>query len=498
MRVELTNIANESDDATRQIEGASDMEIITVGANTYLVVSGAVDGGVTTYQMLNDGTLTPVADLLVSSSSGTVGVSDLTVVELSGVHYIVPSGNFDNNQAVYQIQNDGSFTITDSYSDGGGTYQNWLLTESVTVDGNSYLFGARWSESGLFQFDFSGNDLINPFTHPDVAGLFLGDVTVIESAALHGRPFLFVASGLDAGLHSFEVMGNGDIVLRDTAFASEGGISQASDLTAIDTGARKFVILASAGTDSLLVYRVSQGGRLQHVETLTDTADTRFETVSAVESFTYSDRHFVIAAGADDGFSVMEIDYRGRLKLLDTIVDNATTNLQDITDIAVREVGGQVYVYFSSGVESGVSVFALDLPNGENLIRGSSEDDVLDGTAADDTIFGHGKADTLRGHDGNDRLIDGLGPDNLWGGQGADIFEFVPDHRVDHIRDYEHGTDLIDLSGYPLLFNIADLDISSTSDGALIDVNGDLLRVHTDDAQPLNPMDFSQEDFIFG
>ena len=498
MRAELINIANQADNVDRQIAGASDMEIVTVGAKTFLVVSGAVDGGISTYEMLNDGTLVPAADLPNSASSGTVAVSDLTVMEIGGKVYILPSGNFDNNQVVYEITNNGSFVVTDSYTDAAGTYRHWFMTDAASVNGSTYVFGTQWGEVGLFEFDMVGDMLANPFQHPDDIGMFLGDVRAIEAASLHGRTFLFVASGVDAGLHSFEVMPDGSIILRDTAPASEGGISGASDLTSIDTGDRKFVILASAGTDSLLVYRVSQGGKLKHVETLTDTGETRFADVSDVEAFTYDGRHFVLAAGSDDGLTLMEIDYRGRLKVLDTIVDTAATHLQDITDIEVREVGGQMYVYVSSGVENGISAFALDLPNGENLIRGTPDEDNLTGTALDDTIFGHGKADVIHGLGGNDRLIDGLGPDELWGGAGADIFEFVPDNRTDRIMDYDIGVDRIDLSGYALLYNISDLVITARADGATIDVDGDLIRIFSDDGQPLDVSMFTQDDFIFG
>lgn len=498
MRAELINIANDVDDVDRQIAGASDMEIVTVGGTSFLVVSGAVDGGISTYEMLSNGTLIPADDLPNSGSSGTVAVSDLTVMEVAGKFYILPSGNFDNNQVVYEIGNDGSFAVTDSYSDGTGTYRNWFMTDAATAGGNTYVFGVRWGEAGLFEFDIVGDSLTNPFLHPDVAGMFLGDVRAIEAATLHGRIFLFVASGVDAGLHSFEVMPDGAIILRDTALASEGGIGGASDLTTIDTGDRKFVILAASETDSLLVYRVSQGGRLQNVESLTDTGETRFADVSDVEAFSYEGRHFVLAAGSDDGLTLMEIDYRGRLKVLETIVDTDTTHLQDITDIELREVGGQMYVYVTSGVESGISTFALELPNGENLIRGTPDEDTLSGTALDDTIFGHGMADLIHGLGGNDRLIDGLGPDELWGDAGADIFEFVPDNRTDRIMDFDIGNDRIDLSGYPSLYNISDLLITSTNNGATIDVDGDLIRIFSDNSQSLNAAMFSQDDFIFG
>ncbi len=498
MRIELINIDNVEDDINRQIAGASDIELVEANGKTYLVVSGAVDSGLSLYEILNDGTLVPVSDVLETLSSGTVGVSDVTVIEVNGKSIILPSGNFDNNQVVYELTLSGTFAVTDSYSDLTGQYQRWLLGETAEYNGTQYFISVQWDTPGFTTYELFGDQLGNPVPYADTPGLYLGDVSAVEAAQFHGKTFLFVASGLDAGLHTYEMTPTGGLTMTYTLPPSEGGFSGVSDLSVIDTGARKFLILASSGTDSLLVYRVSQGGKLQHVDTLTDTAETRFADVQIVEAFTYDGRDFVLAAGSDQGMTLMEIDYRGRLKVLETLVDTPSTHLRDITGISVYENGGQVYVYVSSSTENGVSAFALDLPNGQSLIRGTPDEDTLNGTSADDTIFGHGKADVLFGHGGNDRLIDGLGPDEMWGGAGADIFEFVPDNRTDRIMDFELGLDVIDLNGYPVLFNIADLDITATATGAIIDVQGDIIRIFSDDGNTINPNQFTQDDFIFG
>lgn len=94
----------------------------------------------------------------------------------------------------------------------------------------------------------------------------------------------------------------------------------------------------------------------------------------------------------------------------------------------------------------------------ESLV-GSAYGDALRGNSASNTIKGEGGKDTLYGRDGNDVLEGGSGSDKLYGqsgkdiligGSGADAFVFQAssDSRrsiIDTIKDFDHGSDHIDL-----------------------------------------------------
>ena len=94
----------------------------------------------------------------------------------------------------------------------------------------------------------------------------------------------------------------------------------------------------------------------------------------------------------------------------------------------------------------------------ENL-EGSTFDDVLFGTAdanilwggdGGDVLYGGAGTDRLVGGDGADRLIGGEGLDQLEGGRGADVFVWEELTELstarDVVRDFEKGTDKIDVS----------------------------------------------------
>lgn len=104
---------------------------------------------------------------------------------------------------------------------------------------------------------------------------------------------------------------------------------------------------------------------------------------------------------------------------------------------------------------------------GGDKIRGSSGDDVTKGNGGSDKIWagsGNDKVigsngndqllgqvgnDLLSGGNQNDRLTGGLGDDRLTGGAGNDVFVFDSDSNTgrDRIRDWEDGSDMIEISG---------------------------------------------------
>ena len=72
--------------------------------------------------------------------------------------------------------------------------------------------------------------------------------------------------------------------------------------------------------------------------------------------------------------------------------------------------------------------------------------DTLTGGKGADRLFGQQGQDVLTGGQGADTLAGGVGKDDLTGGQGRDVFLLSErDGARDMIRDFEAGTDVIDL-----------------------------------------------------
>jgi Ca2+-binding RTX toxin-like protein len=69
------------------------------------------------------------------------------------------------------------------------------------------------------------------------------------------------------------------------------------------------------------------------------------------------------------------------------------------------------------------------------------------GGNGNDLLVGSTSEDTIYGENGNDILIGGPGSDELWGGAGNDRFMYTHVGSTDRIRDFERGTDQIDVTG---------------------------------------------------
>ncbi len=495
MQVGFALLDTQLDSAARQLMGLSDLEIISIGARRYVVAAGEADGGLSSFEILNDGTLVASDDVIFGAGSGTGNVRGLTSYVMSGITYVIPMGRYDDNMAVYSVDANGVFTLADSYV--GGDFVNLVASVSVTVGAATYFYSAT-TASGLdyYTVDLSG-DLTLPQTIADSSTTALGDVSVMATGFLQGKTFLFVASSWDTGLAVYSVAANG--TLTQTFYIEPGvvGFNAPTAIATMQVGARAFVLMASAETDTLLVFRVSVGGKLKLIDSMIDISETRFARIAVLEAFEKDGRNFVLAAGSDDGITLFEVDYRGRLKVLSVIADDFNTTLNNISDLEVVEIGGDFYVFVSSPTEHGFTQFRLDLSVGTTLTGGSGKDTIT-GTAGDDTIYGYGKRDILNGGAGDDRLVDGRGRDILTGGTGADIFEFIDDGKRDRITDFEFGIDRLDFTNFAGLYSYHDLILRTRIDGAVIKIGDDIFRIWSMDGQAINENDWRQDDFIFG
>jgi Ca2+-binding RTX toxin-like protein len=116
-----------------------------------------------------------------------------------------------------------------------------------------------------------------------------------------------------------------------------------------------------------------------------------------------------------------------------------------------------------------------DLMSGElgnDRMFGGLGNDTMNGGDSADEMFGNDGRDILNGSNGADTISGGWGMDTLIGGADADVFHFVVDSSDDVIRDFQNGTDRIDLSEFNLAgFGALAGAISPLNGGSLIDLD---------------------------
>lgn len=107
-----------------------------------------------------------------------------------------------------------------------------------------------------------------------------------------------------------------------------------------------------------------------------------------------------------------------------------------------------------------------------NIINGNRGNDTISGLGGDDTLFGGKGNDVLNGGEGNDILFGDLGSDILTGGSGSDTFVLRSGGGGDVVTDFENGVDFLGLRDG---LTFAQLSIAQGSEGTLISFGGEVL-----------------------
>ncbi|MHA3913663.1 calcium-binding protein [Halovulum sp. GXIMD14793] len=491
------------DDDTLQLQGISDVELFEIAGVRYMAAASEADSAVTVFRLDAETEPVVVSTISYSQNSGTQVATDLTFIDGPNGPQLLVLGRYDDNFGLYDLGSDGTATLSGALSDGTGLYARGMNSIVTTIGSRTIMYTASQDDRGVELFELTAG--APPTYIRNFSGYYgefdyrLYSVSAMSHFRLHDTDYLAVANMHVDRVALFFTRWDGRLRIQDVfGDDQQGGISAVTALDGVQIETRGFLLVANSMADSISVLRVSVHGRFNLVDTFYDTRDTRFGGVTAMEVVEHNGRTFVFVGGADDGITLLELDYRGQLHHLATIADDFPTALQNVSSIAVEMIGDIAHVYVGSQTDHGITELTIDLSRSGQDIRGGRGNDTLTGTDGDDIIWGMGHKDTLYGGDGDDRLIDGRGKDVMYGGAGADIFEFVEDGRSDFIGDFEIGVDKIDLSDWDNLYHVSSLRIETRAAGAVIFVGDDIIRITSADGQPIDAALFTQDDFIFG
>ncbi|MEO0912640.1 MAG: hypothetical protein AAFY59_06575 [Pseudomonadota bacterium] len=478
--------------------GVADIVSFSLDGQPYIAVGSEATGGVSVLSV-GGGVAVEVSGISYSEGSGTSTLSDLALVDAAGGPRLMALGRYDDNYGLFDVSAGGALTMNAPLSDGAGTLERGLISATANFLDYTMVYSAQFGRVGVYAHRLYADGSIEHMRTYEGGWARLNDVTTLEFAVLHGQNFLFSGSAISTGVTAFDVFARGMPQITGRFLPRDGdGINGITDIEAVQHGDRAFVVVGSSQTHSLSVLRVSTAGEMNQVEYLLDTRFTRFGGVTEVEIIEADDRVFVVAGGADDGISILEMDYRGQLQHLTSIADGFDTTLANVSALDIRVEGTEAHIYVGSASDHGVTELVVDLDRTGSDIRGGAVPDTLIGTDADDILWGMGRSDVLQGGAGDDRLVDGRGRDTLTGGAGADVFEFVADGRNDFITDFDFARDRIDLSAFEHLYHISDLTIGPRLTGAAILVGDEVIRLLSADGGPIDTSQFTQDHFIFG
>ncbi|MEZ5777873.1 MAG: M10 family metallopeptidase C-terminal domain-containing protein [Paracoccaceae bacterium] len=455
-------------------------EIIVTGAGGQLGV-GVVDygAGLTTAFNIAQGSIGP----LTGQVGHTTGRSALA----SGTF----SGSVLTTTLASALTSDGSGSVT-GYLNLGGRSADRVELVAAHADGADFLLAAHSNGAGVSVFAVgAGSTLSWVADIADTAQTYASNISAMATVDIAGRSFVYVGSATENGVTGYEITAGGTLgVLDAVGTAQLVPLEGVSDMKIAMADGAAYLIAAGAANSSLTVFGISGNGQLVPVDHVVDDLTTRFQRVEVFDTLTVRGRTLLVAAGSDDGLTLMELLPGGQLVHLQTIADSAAAVLSDVSAIRLVEAGTELQVFVTSGDEAGLSMVPVDISRLGLSATGSGA--ALTGTAGDDLLaqtFGNGM---LSGGAGDDVLRDGSGADQLQGGAGADLFVLTADAMPDTILDFQAGCDRLDLSLLPSLRNVQQLEFTSVTGGVIIRYGVEVLTVLSADGRSLTAADFPQ------
>ncbi|ORE92065.1 hemolysin-type calcium-binding protein [Aurantimonas sp. 22II-16-19i] len=224
----LSVVGTVQDDGTGTLEldgTYGRMEIVNVGGNDFLIATGYLDDGLSIFRIGADGTLTNTVsfDDAANLGYGLDGAYDVASATIGANTYIFVTGNSESAITSFRINPFGNMTLVQGLADSGDLELAGATgVETAVVGGTTYLFVAGTNDDGISVFSVAANGtLTNVFNLANATGLGLDGVFALETFTLGGETFLATGSGNGDALSYFRVGSDGSLTHIDTVFDSE-------------------------------------------------------------------------------------------------------------------------------------------------------------------------------------------------------------------------------------------------------------------------------------
>ncbi len=460
------------------LTGVTDIDaVVTEDGDVLLYATSRSGAAVSVFSISADGSVQ------LMDHQGIGGDSEqLALMEIAGVDCAVILGPQGAIPLLYEVNGQGQ--LTGPATTLGTPSEGLDVLVRVERGADTYLYGFDSTDPSQVQVcRVQSGGTLQPLGTPSVPD----GISYLMTVEGGGDPFLLAVSADGTEIRSFAIGANGSLTLRGQAGADEGlGVANISALSMASLADGDYVVVASQGSGSLSVLKMTSNGQLIAVDHVLDDLNTRFDNVTALDSVTVGDRAFVVVGGSDDGISLFELLPGGRLLHLSTFVDDLGITLENVASLAITVLDGQLQIFVGSATETGVTMLSYDLgPQGATRL-GTDQNNQIMGSDQGEVLFGRGGNDRIEAGGGNDILMDGSGHDTLYGGAGQDVFVMAADDDLDEIRDFNPNQDLIDLSAWTMLRNIWQLTFQQTSYGARLIYNGEELRIYSSSGEPLS------------
>lgn len=472
----------------------TDLEILTVDGTTHLFSTTRYDGIIQHWD-LGGADLALGSSLTYANTDFAGSDPGLATLSFASGTYVLAGGASGNTlQTVAVIA--GGIGTTTPLDDLPSYFGGFQHSTTLTLDGGEQMaVGAMAGGGGLASITFSATGAL---TGSDITyGGSTNQIAATAVAQVDGAQFVLATSSSTNDLTTYAVAGDGSMTEAGHIDGDTGlWISAATVLETVEVGGITYALLGAAGTDSITVVEIGDDGSMTVRDHILDSRDTRFGGITALEIVEVDGKTYVIAGGADDGLSVFLMLEGGLLIHRHQIADTVDASLDNISDIAVHGQGSGIDIYVASSREPGVTQVRVDAGLPGVTQTAALGGGLLTGTTGNDILQGHDGDDIIASGVGDDILRDGQGSDVMTGGAGEDVFILSADGALDTITDFTLGEDTLDLSLWPMLRDISQLQFSLRPDGMEITYGDEVLVVLSADGTTIDYRDLTPEDVI--
>ncbi len=440
--------------------GIGDTALKTFNGETYLYSTSGSGGGLVSWRLVEGaGPQEQDQQYFDASIAYQVGHSG-TPIHLAGNDQLVLDVDTATGLVGYELNADGTIGAlqeTNALTGGGDI----AAAVQVTIGAGDLLALAHEDTGQIGTYSINGDGSLSPAHSINASASTL---QTLQSGSNH---FIVGADATSGTISSYsidqgsgvlsEVAGNDDIQTL--------GISSPTAVETIQAYGKSWIVVAGSQSNSLSVMELGVSGRLKPTDHILDTLHTRFGAVQDLSVLEVDGRVFVVAGGGDDGITLFTMTPDGQLIHMDSFADTLDSGLQNVQTISVAHMGDELQIFVSSQQDAGLTQLSVSIADLGIVVEGFG---TVTGTAQDDMLKG-GILDTiLDGGAGDDMLITGTSSTTMTGGAGADIFVIRQTSGPTVITDFQAGTDRLDLTDYPFLRTPAQLDFTSTAQGAQI------------------------------
>ncbi len=456
---QLTSTNVFADSGGDALWGVSDLTLLQTGSALQLYAVDRVSGRILTYEVLDGAT--PTLEAARTIGGGSLPSSGLDLIDTpDGVHAVL-TGMSVSDFSAYRVQNAGNFSTAIDFTPASGFYSAITSAASANTAQGSFVITAQYGQTGL-TVQTLGSDLAVGFHQNIDTGGTVADVAITKPG---DNNIVLVSDATGQTVQSYRMNPDGTLTLVDALTATDGlAVYLQGQIDVVTLDGVQYGILAASGTSSLSVFRIADDGALTLTDHVFDGLATRFAGASEVSIVLAEERAFVLAAGSDDGITLLELLPDGRLYHHGSVEDQLGIPLQNVSGLVGTLDGNKLQVFVSSEAEAGIGQLEFTLGATGDVITGGTAGDTLNGTGGHDVLWGgEGGNDHLIGGNGDDILVAGAGDDSLTGGSGEDVF--VLGGATDKVRilDFDHTKDVIDLSGWSFLYQASQLEVTALS-----------------------------------